>query len=384
MPNSAPCAESGRLSAWEKTASKTQKLVFGTSPAISVAVFPLEGFLARIVECYRRRFDYTTGDAHTTLVRTNMTQDYYEILGLPRTASQAEIQKAYRKLARKFHPDMNPDDKTAKDKFKRIQEAYDVLNDPQKREMYDRYGSAFDAAGGGAGPRWQSSRKGPEGFQDIDFSQFFGQGGGAGGFEEILQQFAGGGQRGRRPKARTRGADLEHELHIPFNTSVTGGQAQLSVRRGGGKVETITVKIPAGIEDGEKMRLRGQGEPSPSGGSPGDLMITVRVAAHPHFRRRGKDLELSVPVTLAEAALGAKIDVPTPQGEISLKIPAGTSSGKRLRLKGLGVPAGDGKRGDLYAEIQIVIPESLDEEALELVRRFDKRRVLQPRADLTW
>lgn len=329
-----------------------------------------------------------TGDAGIELVSRNMAQDYYQILGLPRAASQAEIQKAYRKLARKFHPDMNPDDKSARDKFKKIQEAYDVLNDPQKREMYDRYGSAFESAGGGAGPRWQSSHGGPEGFQEIDFSQIFGQGGAAsgfGGFEEILQQFAGGGgKRGRRPSPRTRGADLEHELHIPFNTSITGGQAQLSVRRGGGKVESITVKIPAGIEDGEKMRLRGQGEPSPSGGPPGDLMITVRVAAHPCFRRRGKDLELSVPVTLAEAALGAKIDVPTPQGEISLKVPAGTSSGKRLRLKGLGVPTSDGSRGDLYAEIQIVIPESLDEESLELVRRFDKRRVLQPRADLKW
>jgi DnaJ-class molecular chaperone len=319
----------------------------------------------------------------------DMAQDYYQTLGIHRTASQAEIQKAYRKLARKFHPDMNPDDKTAKDKFKRVQEAYDVLSDPQKKEMYDRYGSAFESAGGGAGPRWQSYRGGPEGFEDIDFSQAFGQGGAAGGFggfEEILQQFAGGGggRRGRRPSARTRGADLEHELHIPFNTSIQGGQAQLSVRRAKGKVETITVTIPAGIKDAEKMRLRGQGEPAPSGGSPGDLMITIRVAAHPYFRRRGNDLELSVPVTLAEAALGAKVDVPTPQGEISLKIPAGSSSGKRLRLKGMGVPAADGSRGDLYAEIQIVIPDSLDEESLELVRRFDKRRVLQPRADLKW
>jgi DnaJ-class molecular chaperone len=316
-----------------------------------------------------------------------MTQDYYQILGVSRTASQAEIQKAYRKLARKFHPDMNPEDKTAKDKFKKIQEAYDVLNDPQKREMYDRYGSAYESVGGGAGPRWQTSRGGPEGFQDIDFSQIFGQGGGAGGFggvEDILRQFASGPRPGRRPSPRTRGTDLEHELHIPFTTSITGGQAQLSVRRADGKTETISVKIPAGIEDGKKIRLRGQGEPSPAGGSAGDLLITVRVAEHPHFRRHGGDLELSVPVTLAEAALGAKIDVPTPQGEISLKVPPGTSSGMRLRLKGLGVAHADGGHGDLYAEIQIVIPDSLDEESLELVRRFDKRRPLQPRADLKW
>jgi len=316
-----------------------------------------------------------------------MAEDYYQVLGVSRNATQAEIQKAYRELARKHHPDMNPEDKTAKDKFKRVQEAYDVLSDPQKREMYDRYGSAFESAGGGAGPRWQSYGGGPEGFQDIDFSQMFGQGGAAGGFggfEEILPQFAGGGRRGRRPSARTRGADLEHELHIPFNTAINGGQAQLSIQRASGKVEAITVKIPAGIEDGGKLRVRGQGEPAPSGGTPGDLIVVIRVAAHPYFRRHGRDLELSVPVTLAEAALGAKIDVPTPQGEISLKIPPGTSSGKRLRLKGLGVPDADGSRGDLYAEVKIVIPESLDEESLELVRRFDKRRVLRPRADLKW
>ncbi len=314
-----------------------------------------------------------------------MAQDYYQTLGVSKTASQAEIQKAYRKLARKHHPDMNPDDRTAKDKFKKIQEAYDVLNDPQKREMYDRYGSAFDSVGGsGAGPRW-GTRGGPEGFQEVDFGQIFGQGGaGAGGFEEILRQFAGGTRAGRRPSPRTRGADLEHELHVPFSTAIGGGQAQLSVRRADGKIETISVKIPPGIEDGRKIRLRGQGEPSPSGGSAGDLLITVRVAEHPYFRRRGNDLELAVPVTLAEAALGAKVDIPTPGGEISLKIPPGTSSGKRLRLKGLGVPTEKGGHGDLYAEIQIVIPDSLDDASLELVRQFDRRRPLQPRTNLQW
>lgn len=316
-----------------------------------------------------------------------MTQDYYQILGISRTASQSEIQKAYRKLARKLHPDMNPDDKTAKDKFKKVQEAYDVLNDPQKREMYDRYGSAFESVGGGGGPHWGSFRGGPEGAQEIDFSQLFGQGGqggGFGGFEEILRQFAGGSRPGRKPSPRTRGADIAHELHIPFKTAITGGRADLAVRRADGRIETISVTIPAGIEDGKKLNLRGQGEPSPTRGAPGDLLITIRVAEHPSFRRHGEDLEVVVPVTLAEAALGAKIDVPTPQGEISLKIPPGTSSGKRLRLKKLGVPDGKGGHGDLYAEIRIVIPDSLDEESVELVRQFDKRRRLQPRADLKW
>ena len=317
-----------------------------------------------------------------------MTQDYYQILGVPRTASQPEIQKAYRKLARKLHPDMNPDDKTAKDKFKRLQEAYDVLNDPQKREMYDRYGSAFESVGGGgAGPQWESFRGGPQGGQEIDFSQLFGQGGqgsGFGGFEEVFRQFTGGPRPGRRPSPRTRGADIAHELHIPFKTAITGGRADLSVRRADGRIETISVTIPAGIEDGKKLNLRGQGEPSPSRGVAGDLLITIRVDEHPYFRRRGEDLEVAVPVTLAEAALGAKIDVPTPQGEVSLKIPPGTSSGKRLRLKKLGVSDGKGGHGDLYAEIRIVIPDTLDEESEELVRQFDKRRRLQPRADLKW
>jgi DnaJ-class molecular chaperone len=317
--------------------------------------------------------------------RDRMAEDYYEILGVGRKASQAEIQKAYRKLARKHHPDMNPDDRKAAEQFKKIQEAYDVLNDPQKREMYDQYGNAFESMGGGAGPHWHTYRGGPEGFQDVDFGQVFGQSGegGFGGFEEILRQFAGGRQR-RRPSPRWPGADLQHSLHIPFNTSITGGQAQLSVRRGSGEIETITVKIPAGIEDGKKIRLRGQGEPSPSGGPPGDLLITVHVAQHPLFRRRGNDLEVSVPVTLAEAALGASIDVPTPQGEISLKIPPGTSGGKRLRVKGMGAPGPSGTKGDLYAEIQIVLPKSMDEESLELIRQLDRRHPLKPRADLKW
>jgi DnaJ-class molecular chaperone len=173
-------------------------------------------------------------------------------------------------------------------------------------------------------------------------------------------------------------------LAVPFNTSITGGQAQLSVRRADGKVESITVKIPAGIMDGRKIRLRGQGEPSPTGGPPGDLLITVHVAKHLHFRRRDNDLEVTVPITLAEAAFGAKIDVPTPKGEISLTIPPGTSSGKRLRIKGMGVATKDGAGGDLYAEMQIALPEAMDQESLDLVRELERRNPCQPRADLKW
>lgn len=314
-----------------------------------------------------------------------MAEDYYRILGINRKASQADIQKAYRKLAREHHPDMNPDDKSAKEKFQKIQRAYDVLNDSEKRDMYDRYGHSFESMGGG-GQGWQA-QGGPQGFQDIDLGQIFGQGGGGatfGGFEDLFAQFTGGaGRRTGRQRPRARGQNVQHVQPIPFNVAILGGSTQLSVRRPNGKTETITLTIPPGTEDGGKMRLRGQGEPSPNGGPSGDLVITVRVGEHPCFRRRGGDLEVSVPVTLAEAALGATVDIPTPKGKIALKVPPGTSSGNRLRLRGMGVPGKKGP-GDLYAEIQIVVPESLDEESVDMVRRFDQRYPLEPRSDLKW
>lgn len=312
-----------------------------------------------------------------------MAEDYYQILGVDRKATQADVRKAYRNLAREHHPDMNPDDKSAKEKFQKIQQAYDVLNDSEKRQMYDQYGHSFESMGGGG----HGFRGGPQGFQDIDLGQIFGQaggGGGFGGFEDMFAQFTGGGhRRGGRQRAPTRGQNLRHELHVPFNTAILGGQAQITVQRPSGKSETITITIPPGTEDGGKMRLRGQGEASPNGGPKGDLVIAVRVAEHPYFRRRGRDLEVSVPVTLAEAALGATIDIPTPNGEIALKVPPGTSSGKRLRLRGMGVPGKKGT-GDLYAEIQIALPESLDDESTEMLRRLDQRYPLNPRSDLKW
>ena len=169
---------------------------------------------------------------------------------------------------------------------------------------------------------------------------------------------------------------------MAFRTAISGGEAQISVRRNTGKIETISVKIPPGIEDGKKIRLRGQGEPIP-GGSPGDILITVKVAPHPSFQRNGKDLIAKVPVTLGEAVLGSKVDVPCPKGTISLKVPAGTSSGKRLRIKGCGVPTKDGP-GDLLAEIQIVLPEEMDEKSIELVKQIDARTTHDPRGNLVW
>ncbi len=316
-----------------------------------------------------------------------MEEDYYKILSVGRDASAADIQKAYRKLARKYHPDVNPDDATAKRKFQEIQKAYEVLNDAEKREMYDRYGSSFESmgAGGPGGGTWRTHSTGPGGQTEVDFSQFFGsggQGGFEGGFGDIFRQFGGGAARQARQRPR-KGTDLKHQLDVPFNTAVTGGEARINVKRPDGKVESIAVKIPAGIEDGKTIRLRGQGAASPNGGPAGDILITVKAAPHPYFRRRGNNLEVDVPVTLAEAGLGGKIDVPTPKGVITLTVPPGTSSGKRLRVKGHGVQS-QSNPGDLYAEIQIVLPSEIDAEGEELIRQFDAKHKLKPRADLRW
>jgi DnaJ-class molecular chaperone len=320
-----------------------------------------------------------------------MEEDFYKILGLSRNANAEEIQKAYRKLARKYHPDVNPD-KNAKAKFQQVQRAYDVLNDPEKREMYDRYGSSFESAAAGSGPTggtWRTYTTGPGdagGFEGFDFSQIFGGSRADTPFGDFFRQYesdqpAGGRRAGGRSR---RGADLRHELTIPFNTAVTGGEARLRIHRPNGKEESITVKIPAGIDQGQTIRLRGQGELGPRNGVPGDLFITVHVSPHPFYRRKGLDLEVNVPVTLGEAALGTKIDVPTPHGVVSVKVPAATSSGKRLRIKGYGVAKPDGEKGDLYAEIQIELPSRLDNGSIELVRKFDQQNPMNPRADLRW
>jgi len=322
-----------------------------------------------------------------------MAEDYYKTLGISRSASQAEIETAYRELARKYHPDLNPDDKTAKTKFQQVQAAFDVLGDPEKREMYDRYGSSFETMGAG-GPGSGPFRGGgsPGGFspEDIDFSQFFGERFGtqpSGGFGDIFGHFrraAGGGPR-RAPTAKpARGTDLHHELQIPLNTSVTGGEVELSLHRQSGKTETIRVKIPRGIEDGKKIRIRGQGEQAPRGGKPGDILITIRVSSHPCFRRQGNHLHVKVPITLDEAVGGAKIDIPTPKGTVSLRVPPGTSGGTKLRISGHGVAPNRGAPGDLLAEIQIVLPEKIGENDRKLIEEFSKRYPVRPRDNLWW
>ncbi len=320
-----------------------------------------------------------------------MSDDYYKILGVARGASDSEIQKAYRDLARKYHPDLNPNDEKAAAKFIEVQKAYEVLIDPKKREMYNQFGPNFENVAGSGGRARAGGRPGDRGFQggfdDIDLSQIFGGAGGAdgGGFADIFRQFGGrGGARGtQRSRQKSKGASLKHRVNVPFATAVTGGEIQVSVAHGSGQIHTITVKIPAGIEDGKTMRLKGQGEPSADGGPVGDLLLTVKVLPHSSFVRKGDHLEVKVPITLAEAVAGATVDVPTPYGTIALKIQPMTSGGKRMRIKGHGVTRNDGTKGDLFAETQIVLPEQLTAEQREMLSQSDGGAA-NPRSELKW
>jgi DnaJ-class molecular chaperone len=307
---------------------------------------------------------------------TAMATDYYKALGVSRTASPEEIQKAYRKLARKYHPDMNPDDKTAKARFQEIQAAYDVLNDPEKRKKYDQFGSDFEKMGpnpfgGGAGGH------------QVDLNDLFG---GAGGFDfgDMFRQFSGqggGAPRGRRSAAAQRGADLAAEVTVPFAKAVSGGEVTLTLDRNG-TPETISIKIPPGTVDGKKLRLRGKGQQG-AGGRNGDLLLTVHVATHPNFKRNGQNLELRLPITLNEAVNGAKVDIPTPGGTVTVTIPPMSSSGRKLRIKGQGVPDEHGNVGDLFVELLIKLPTTLSDQAKKILSESDAASE-SPRAGITW
>jgi DnaJ-class molecular chaperone len=287
---------------------------------------------------------------------------------------------------------MNPDDATAKKKFQEVQAAFEVLSDDHKRKRYDQFGADFESAGAqgghGGGPQWRyTTSSGPQTYPfDVnDLGDLFGRGGGVeegGGFTDFFRQFGGGGGRARRASRAARGSDLKHALTVPFATSILGGEAALSVQRHDGDIETIKVKIPPGIEDGKKIRLRGQGEPGSGEGPAGDILLTIHVSPHPQFRRIGNRLEVRVPVTLAEAAAGAKVDVPTPQGTITLTVPPNTSSGKKLRIKGHGIKSAP--PGDLFAEIQIVLPEGLTSDERQTLSEISQRHSQNPRSELRW
>lgn len=306
--------------------------------------------------------------------------DYYKVLGVPKTATAEQIRKAYKKIARQNHPDAKPGDTAASERFKQAAEAYEVLGDADKRKQYDQFGDAYkyaQAGGAGAGPFPGGGFRGGSG--PIDLGDLFGGQvdlgdifGGAFG-----QQF-GGGRTAAPPR---RGSDVRSEINVPFTLAASGGDYDVALQRNG-KMERMTVKIPPGVREGSVIRLAGQGEPGDGGA--GDLLVTIRVSPHAYFRRDGNDILLEVPVTIAEAALGAKVDVPTlSDGQVTLTIPAGTSSGTKIRMRGLGVADPKSKaRGDQFVMVKIVVPKSLDERAADLLRQFDAAAPLAPRANL--
>ena len=319
-------------------------------------------------------------------------RDYYEVLGAGRNANEEQIRAAYRKLARKYHPDVNkaPD---AAQKFKEATAAYEVLSDPQTRRMYDQVGheGARGSPGrGGAGTYTWTGRPG-EGVP-VDFEEIFGASGSGFmgmGLDEILDSLRGkAGRRGpqRAPHVEREDLDLEVHLNLDFLQAIWGGPTRLQLRRQtrtGERTETIDVKIPPGVNEGSRIRLRGKGSEGPGGA--GDLYIITHVREHPYFRREGDDIYVEVPIGIAEAALGAKVDVPTIDGMTTVTVPPGTSSSRKLRLRGKGVAGrGGGPRGDQYVLIKIVPPPTVTPEGQELLRKLQALDKFDPRADLPW
>jgi molecular chaperone DnaJ len=387
---------------------------------------------------------------------TGTKEDYYKILGVKRNASPEEIRKSYRRLARKYHPDLNPGDKAAEERFKQVQEAYDVLSDKKKREMYDQLGFYSESGYPGTGPH-AGAGAGPQpggfGFSGFDFSDLFGEGRSGrgsrmedfgGGFADMFSNLFRRGGRQAEPAAQP-GTDLEYTVQIGFweaihgtqvrlnilryetcaqcggSGAAAGGQVQCPECRGAGQVtqmagamrfqltcprcqgrgvmqnacpvchgegrisreETVEVRIPPGAENGSRLRVQGKGNAGTGGAPPGDLYITTRVEEHPFFKRVGNDIHIQVPVSIPEAALGAKVEVPTIDGKALLKIPPGTESGRKFRLRERGVlNRRTNLRGDQYVEVKIVVPRIQDERSKEILREFARLNPEDPRAGL--
>lgn len=328
-------------------------------------------------------------------------RDYYEILGIPRSATQDEIKRAHRKLVRKYHPDVHKNDASSTEKFKEAQEAYDVLSDETKKANYDQFGHAGVNAGGAPGGsgatgdpfeafrRAQAGARGQQGGRrpPEDFN-FGGQQGGdfSDIFEQIFGQRGGGAGAGGRGRGRSgaqqapKGNDIEHPVTLTFEQAARGTTLPLQINRGG-KLETIDIKIPPGMKDGNKIRLKGRGESA--GGPPGDLYIVVTVRPHEYFKRSGLDINLDVPISMYEALLGTKIEVPTMDGNVTVTIPPGTNSGSKLRIKGRGITRKD-EVGDQYVVVKIIVPKNLDEEEIDQVHLLEGKHPIDARKDVPW
>jgi DnaJ-class molecular chaperone len=293
--------------------------------------------------------------------------DPYEVLGVAKTASADDIQKAYRRLAKKLHPDLNPGDKSAEEKFKEVSVAYDLLGDTEKRGRYDRgeidasgaekpqpqrrYYRDFAESGQGAGQGFQS------GFGDLD--------------EDVLAEIF--GRRGTNMKMR--GGDVRYHLAVDFLSAVNGAKPQLALPDG----SEITVTIPPGTRDGQVLRLKGKGRPGYNGGEPGDALIEIEVRPHPLFKREDDNIRIELPVSLSEAVLGGKVKTPTPTGDVMLSIPKGANTGTVLRLKGKGVAKADGSHGDQYVTLKVMLPDKPDPELEEFIARWSKAQAYDPR-----
>jgi len=306
-------------------------------------------------------------------------RDYYETLGVSKTATDDEIRKAFRKLARKYHPDVNKDKATAEEKFKQLNEAYEVLGDPEKRKKYDELGANWNQPGGFQPPPGWGAQQPGGGFRrsgggdggGIEF-EFGGT-----GFSDFFEAFFGGGGRnqtgfgggsfGQRPRGPERGSDVEADIMVTLEEALHGSKRAVSLRRGNsGKTETYQVKIPKGVHGGQRIRLAGQGEAGAGGGKSGDLFLRVRLARHPDFTIEGSDLIFEARIPPWQAALGGEFEVPTLEGSVRMKLPPGTQAGQRLRLRGHGLPTAAGGRGDLFVVTQIQIPKKLTEREREL------------------
>lgn len=340
------------------------------------------------------------------------TKDYYEVLSVSRSATEDQIKAAYRKLARKFHPDLNPGDKAAEERFKELQEAYDVLSDAEKRKLYDQYGENWrvvQQTGQAPPPGWEGFRAaGDPQTGGFDFGGFDFGGFRAGGAGDIFEELFGraGGHAASRARRSARGRDVEAELELSLEEAHRGGRRTLQMQgaevcatcqgagvvngnqvcqtcHGAGQVlkpRTIEVNIPAGVRDGSTVRLAGQGGAGTNGAQAGDLYLRIRLRPHPIFTVRGDDLEVEMPVAPWEAVLGTKIEVPTVDGQVEMTVPAGAQSGQRLRLRGQGLNKRRGGRGDLYVRLKVVVPREASDEERRLFEELRRVSRFNPRA----